>query len=111
MKRIKHDDSNLIWFDYNTISAEELDSVTISNFDITNIPTKEVNNREWNIKDIVILPNFVDNLKNYYVTYFKDPLSKTGYSCMCLNKNREIYKSHIGYTIKDNRYIPEFLEY
>ena len=96
IKRIQnYDDGNLIWFDYNDVEdLNELDSLVISKFDITNMPTYN--------SGYDILGNAVNNsesfeLSNYFVTFFEDKNSKTGYSCMCVNKDKKIYKANYGY--------------
>lgn len=97
IKRIQnYDDGNLIWFDYNDIEdLNEIDSLVISNFNVTNIPV-------YNLYDI--LGNVIKSpesfeLSNYFVTFFTDKNSKTGYSCMCVNKDKKIYKTNCGYEI------------
>ena len=96
IKRIQnYDDGNLIWFDYNDIEyLNELDSLVISKFDITNMPTY---NSGYDILGNVVKNPESFELSNYFVTFFEDKNSKTGYSCMCINKDKKIYKANYGY--------------
>lgn len=93
-KRIKHDDGNLIWFDFKNIDLDALENMDISKFDMTNMPVV------YEGRDILGYPRYSPvhfELKNYYVCFFEDAESETKYSCMCINKNKEIYKQNIGY--------------
>lgn len=100
-KCIKHGDSNLIWFDFDNIDLDALENIVVSEFDITNMPSTLVG------KDLLGNDRYSPNhfeLKNYYVTFFYDKDSRTNYSCSCINKDKRIYKSKLGYCPKEKRY-------
>lgn len=87
IKPIKFDDSlreNLIWLDWNDTNAEELNNFVCANFDVANVPHPD----EVNLSTICT---------NYYVTYFCTLRSSTGYATIFTNKDRNIYKSRVGY--------------
>ena len=96
LRRVKFDNSESIYFNFEDTSLEELDNSGLSYFDVYNLPflTGEVD------------PN---KLKNYFLSYFECPKSNTGYVGMFVNKNKETYKKLIGYT--DETKLPKSYEF
>lgn len=96
MNRVNHDSGDLIWFDFNDANAPgDFDKLKLSNFDITNMPVKATG-RDF-IGNTVYSPLHF-SLNNYMTCFFEDAKSKTGYSCMCINRDKQIYKLKLGYT-------------
>jgi hypothetical protein len=85
LQRVKFDDSDRIYFNFEDTSLEELDNSGLSYFDVYNLPylTYDVNSYR---------------LKNYFLSYFKSSKSNTGYVGMFVHKDKEIFKKLIGYT-------------
>ena len=84
IKRIYPDrDSKLIWLDQNDYTPEELNQLVLSSFDVLNIQ-----------KDF-----YEDKITKYFITFFDNPKSSTGYAAIFMNKDKTIYKSKIGYEI------------
>ena len=85
LQRVKFDNSESIYFNFEDTSLEELDNSGLSYFDVYNLPflTGEVDSSK---------------LKNYFLSYFECPKSKTGYVGMFVHKDEETFKKLIGYT-------------
>ena len=84
IKRIYPDrDSKLIWLDWNDYTTEELNQLVLSTFDVLNIP-----------KDF-----YEDKITNYFITFFDNPKSSTGYAAIFINKDKTLYKAKIGYEL------------
>lgn len=85
LQRVKFDDSERIYFNFEDTSLEELDNSGLSYFDVYNLPylTYDMNSYR---------------LKNYFLSYFKSSKSNTGYVGMFVHKDRETFKKLIGYT-------------
>ena len=84
LQRVKFDDSDRIYFNFEDTSLEELDNSGLSYFDVYNLPylTYDVNSYR---------------LKNYFLSYFKSSKSNTDYIGMFIHKDRETFKKLIGY--------------
>lgn len=80
LKRVKFDDSDRIYFNFEDTNIEELDNSGLSYFDVYNMPFDGY------------------RLTNYYLSFFKCKKSKTGYVGMFVHKDRETFKKMIGYT-------------
>lgn len=68
---IKFDDSNILWFNWQTTNEKELDSLDVMHFDVFNVEYGEINEKA---------------LENFYVTYFECKKSLTGYCAIFTRK-------------------------
>ena len=80
LKRVKFDDSDRIFFNFEDTTIFELDNSGLSYFDVYNMPFDSY------------------SCMNYYLTFFECKKSKTGYIGMFVHKNKEHYLKKIGYT-------------
>lgn len=69
------DDGETIFLDYEKLTDEEINNITLAKFDVINIPEH----------------SFDKTIPNYYCSFFYSPKSQTGYGAMFINKNKEIY--------------------
>ena len=86
LKRIKYDDSERIFFNYEDTSLQELDNSGLSYFDVFNIP-------------YVSYDEFGYRPQNYFLSFYESKNSKTGYVGMFIHKDKEIFKAGIGYKV------------
>ena len=67
MKQYKKDDSDMIWFDFNEVSEEQLDNCGLKRFDVFNVPD-----------------DYFPHYENYFVTGFDCRLGR----CLMFIKKR-----------------------
>ena len=79
------DDGETVFLDYEKLTDEEINNLSLGIFDIINIPHKSFDN---------IIPNYV-------CSFFYSPKSKTGYCAIFINKDRETYHNLKHITRKD----------
>lgn len=79
------DDGETIFLDYEKITDEEINNLSLGSFDIINIPKK----------------SFDNIITNYYCSFFYSIKSKTGYGAIFVNKDRETYHNLKHITRKD----------
>ena len=73
MKRYKKDDSDMIWFDFNEVTREELEACELQRFDVFNVPEDY----------------FPDESEKYFITSFT---CKFGNCLMYLKKRKDTIK-------------------
>lgn len=85
LKRVKFDDSDRIYFNFEDTTLEELDNSGLSYFDVYNLPFLTYDENSY-------------KLKNYFLSYFECRKSKTGYVGMFIHKDKSTFFKKIGYT-------------
>lgn len=79
------DDGETVFLDYEKLTDEEINNLSLGIFDIINIPHK----------------SFDSIITNYVCSFFYSPKSKTGYCAIFINKDRETYHNLKHITRKD----------
>ena len=79
------DDGETVFLDYEKLTDEEINNLSLGIFDIINIPHKSFDS---------IIPNYV-------CSFFYSKKSKTGYCAIFINKDRETYHNLKHITRKD----------
>lgn len=69
------DDGETIFLDYEKLTDDEINKLTLAKFDVINIPKQ----------------SFDKTILNYYCSFFYSPKSQTGYGAIFINKDKEIY--------------------
>ena len=69
------DDGETIFLDYEKLTDEEINNLTLAKFDVINIPKQ----------------SFDKTIPNYYCTFFYSIKSQTGYGAIFINKNKDVY--------------------
>lgn len=69
------DDGETIFLDYEKLTDEEINNLTLAKFDVINIPKQ----------------SFDKMIPNYYCSFFYSIKSQTGYGAIFINKNKDIY--------------------
>lgn len=69
------DDGKTIFLDYEKLTDDEINNLTLAKFDVINIPKQ----------------SFDKTIPNYYCSFFYSIKSQTGYGAIFINKNKEIY--------------------
>ena len=69
------DDGETIFLDYEKLTDDEINNLTLSKFDVVNIPKQ----------------SFDKTIPNYYCSFFYSIKSQTGYGAIFINKNKDIY--------------------
>ena len=87
LQRVKFDDSDTIYFNFEDTTLKELDNSGLSYFDAYNLPFTRDNADPYIIK-------------NYFLCYVNNSKSNTGYIGMFVHKDKETVKKLIGYTIE-----------
>jgi hypothetical protein len=79
------DDGETIFLDYEKLTDEEINNLSLGRFDVINIPKK----------------SFDNTIPNYYCSFFYSLKSQTGYGAIFVNKDRETYHNLKHITRKD----------
>ena len=69
------DDGKTIFLDYEKLTDDEINNLTLAKFDVVNIPKQ----------------SFDKTIPNYYCSFFYSIKSQTGYGAIFINKNKDIY--------------------
>lgn len=69
------DDGQTIFLDYEKLTDDEINNLTLAKFDVVNIPKQ----------------SFDKTIPNYYCSFFYSIKSQTGYGAIFINKNKDIY--------------------